>query len=70
MWKKCLNLGIVAVASFAGAGVGLANAAGLFVQAELYHVSPVAMSYGVSVYGSSHLRQSGMHVLSADQLPP
>lgn len=40
-------LGTITIASYAGTSVAVANSAGLVVQAELYHKSPLDISYSV-----------------------
>lgn len=47
--KKILTLGIISLASYISIGQQLANQAGLFVQAALYHKKPVEISYSVSL---------------------
>ncbi|KIW19389.1 hypothetical protein PV08_03684 [Exophiala spinifera] len=46
--RKSTTLAILCLASFAGIVQALANSAGFFVQAELYHKSPVDVSYSLS----------------------
>jgi hypothetical protein len=45
--KKLTTLSIVCLAAFAGVLQALANSAGFFPQAELYHKTPVQVSYSV-----------------------
>ena len=46
--KKSTTFCIVCLASFAGIIQALANTSGFFAQAELYHKTPVDISYSVS----------------------
>ena len=46
--KKIFTLSIVSFASCIGLAQQLANQAGFFPQAALYHKTPVEISYGVS----------------------
>jgi len=46
--KKITTLVIVSFASFINLGQQVANSAGLFSQAALYHKKPVEISYAVS----------------------
>lgn len=48
MAKKIFILALVSLSSFIGVAQALANQSGLFVQAELYHKTPVQMSYSVN----------------------
>jgi hypothetical protein len=45
--KKLTTLSIVCLAAFAGVLQALANSAGFFPQAALYHKTPVQVSYSV-----------------------
>lgn len=47
MTKKVLILALVSLSSFIGVAQALANQSGFFVQASLYHKSPMQMSYSV-----------------------
>ncbi|KAL9617545.1 MAG: hypothetical protein Q9160_007662 [Pyrenula sp. 1 TL-2023] len=47
IWKKILILAVVSLAGFIGLAQALANQAGFFLQAELYHKTPVEISYSV-----------------------
>lgn len=47
MSKKIFILGIVSMSAFIGVAQALANQSGFFVQAEVYHKSPVQLTYSV-----------------------
>lgn len=44
-WKKALILTTVSLAAFIGLAQALSTQAGFFLQAELYHKTPVEISY-------------------------
>ena len=48
MSKKIFILGIVSLSAFIGVAQALANQSGFFVQAQVYHESPVQLTYSVS----------------------
>lgn len=45
MSRKILILGIVSLSAFIGVAQALTNQSGFFVQAEVYHKSPLQLTY-------------------------
>lgn len=54
MGKKIFILGLISLSSFIGVAQALANQSGFFIQAEVYHKTPVQMSYSVGFLMQLH----------------
>lgn len=49
-WKKMFILAIISLSAFIGLAQSLAVQAGFFIQADLYHKTPVEISYAVRTH--------------------